>query len=801
MKKTNKKNVKPLTVDQQLKLLFTTCKTKKELKNWIKYHLGLEIPDCTVSRYATTNPLDAIWKIYDICVNRNNPDNIEELLYVASRGAGKCVAKDTLILTKSGLISIQDVVVGDEVFTGTKWAPVKQVFDEGILNGVNLVTKSGKSLIGSYDRHRILVLNKDNENVEWKYLRDISIGDNVYISNVAGLGDVPMDDRNFNDRDLRELGHIEEVQDIEVVEAYFYDIEVDDPSHAYWSNGFISHNTLGVAIAELLVMLHDQRDVVHVGAILSQAKRCYEYQVSFMLNDKLKPLLSMKLRGTPILEKMNMEKSTFNLIDRYSKTPKKTTLEVLPCTLKAVNGPHVSVCCIDELDTVSGEALKAFNDISGMLDSRPNRKALRVGISTRKSRYGLMNKQIEDAEAAGRTVEWWTALEFSERCPDERSGKHKTIGYVLQDEMEVITEEEWQRKSKQKKEEYFKQEFYGEGCLKCPIAALCLSDAKKQQSTSSMLKPIGDPIKKAMEAGPDWAISQLFNLKPSIEGVVYKEFDEKKHVKSWNEMWEILTGKPFPGECTHDIFVKQCKSQKLAAYGAIDFGWSNPSTLVVAYIDNRENVYVVRCEGQTYTNNPTWIQTIKNKWHHLYRIQMYFPDLANPGDGVTMRQEGLPCPNTQTKDTQGGIQVLKKWLKSLASPVPKIFFARETCGPIIDEFQKYHYKLDAAGNITDDPAKEYDHWLDALRYMMYELFSTSKFVMVNDDVAANTPLVDSQGNFSRQPSVEEFAAAKSIDLNTDVDTSKLGQIGTLSELEEDEDDGSSSGSGGFLWSF
>ena len=50
-----------LTFEQQKKLLLTPCKTRQELKNWIKYHLGLELPDVTVSRYSDTNPLDVIW--------------------------------------------------------------------------------------------------------------------------------------------------------------------------------------------------------------------------------------------------------------------------------------------------------------------------------------------------------------------------------------------------------------------------------------------------------------------------------------------------------------------------------------------------------------------------------------------------------------------------------------------------------------------------------------------------------------------------------------------------------------------
>jgi hypothetical protein len=921
-----------------------------------------------------------------------------------------------------------------------------------------------------------------------------------------------------------------------------------------------------------MVMLHDQRDVVHVGAILSQAKRCYDYQMGFMLNDKLKPVLNSPIRNNDkILEKLNMEKSIFNLIDRFSKNLVKVSLEVLPCTLKAVNGPHVPLVVVDEIDTVSGEGLRAFKDIEGMLDTKAGRRGLRVGISTRKSRYGLMNKQIEEAEGAGRTVKYWTALEFTARCPDERSGTDKTVGYVLQEDMGVITEEEFLKKAKQKQDEYFKNEFPGSKCLRCPIAALCLGDAKNQKSTSNMLKPITDPIKKAMSNGPDWAISQLFNLKPSVEGIIYKEFEERKHVKTWNEMWLTLTDKEYPGECDHDTFVKKCfssdtevltnrgfklfkdlsrsdlvaslddsgnliyekpldyiehhykgemvslhnriggkgkqldllltpdhqqtylrrddlrkgkirihkkplselpkgdfvipaaplldkyeqeglrspidfmtdeqfyaflglwlaedsmssvranelykhndvsvsqykfsyykkverlmnsinwptklrkktddrqqfggswhiyrkelyeylKPYKLApnkavpreimekaskeqlrtllewamlgdganyddnpaqqpyygtssiqlandiqeiafklgyrtnltckynrpefsnngskllpmyrvhihsknrrgctrkgwfikspthksdfgnttghfesikeyddkvycltmpsgrlfvrrngvialsgnchqmglsCYAGIDWGWTNPSTVVYFFVDNRENVYVVRCEGQTYTNNPTWVQTIKSKWHHMYRCQLYFPDLANPGDAVTMKQEGLPCPSKQTKDTPGGIQIVKKWLRSLASPLPKIYFAKETCLHIITEFGLYHYKTDAAGVITEDPAKEHDHWLDALRYAMYELFSKSTLITADNADLAPDNIVGTRGQFSRMPNAEEFAKYKGIKINTDIDTSKLGKIGTKSELEDD-DDGSLGGDGGFLWSF
>lgn len=643
----SKKNKAPLTEEEKRrKALLTPCKTKKELHNWIKYHLGLHLPDVTVSRYADTNPLDMIWEVYSICVLKNNPENVQELLFVAGRGSGK---------------------------------------------------------------------------------------------------------------------------------------------------------TLGMAIAELMVILHDRRDTVHVGAIMSQAKRCYEYQMKFLLNEKIKPIVD-PAKTSPdekILQKANMEKSYFNINNE------QVTLEVLPCTLKACNGPHVPLVVVDEIDTVSGEGLKAFKEISGMLDSKGGKKALRVGISTRKSRYGLMNQQIENAEKEGRHVRRWTAFEFTERCGDERSGTDPVDLYVNQDAMDVISKEEFDKKDPKKQKEYTKNSFPGSGCAKCPIAAICFGDAKKQVSTSPMLKPIDELIKKVRSEGADWALAQLMNLKPSVEGIIYKEFDEKIHVRTWNEMWFTLTGKEFPGECSHDIFVKKCHEMQLPCYGGIDWGWSNPNTVVYFFVDKKDNIYVVKTDGMTYISQPSWIHHIKTKWHHMYRCQLYFPDVADQGAIEEMKKAGLPTANNVDKAINTGIQAIKKFLRVPGSPDPKLFLAKETCEPLIQEFQMYHFKTDAAGLITEDPEEEYDHWLDALRYPITMLFGKSSLVIGGSGVSLGDAQsnVDANGNFHRVPTAEEYASAHNMPFNSEIDTSKLGKVGKATDIDDDDGDDGVGGDGGFLWSF
>lgn len=641
-KKKKATGLDALSLELRSKLFFKKCQTREELSKFIQLFFGLHLPDCTVSRFADTNPLEIIWQVYNICVNKDNPDGIEELLYVAGRGSGK---------------------------------------------------------------------------------------------------------------------------------------------------------TLGMAIAELLIMLHDGRDICHIGAVLAQAKRCYEYQTKFMLSPRIRSIIEDKTvpQEDRILQKLNMEKSTFNVDGEF------VTIEVLPCTLKACNGPHVPLVVTDEIDTVTGEGLKAFREIAGMLDSKGGKIALRVGISTRKSRYGLMNRMIEEAEQAGRHVRKWTAFEFTARCPDSRSGIIPTVSYHIIDNMDVIDEATFKLKDSKKSKEYVQHIMPGEKCLKCPAASICLGDAKNQKSKSWMLKPIGELIQKVRSESTDWSLAQLMNLKPSVEGIIYKEFDEKIHVNTWNQMWFKLTGVEFPGECTHDLFVKKCHSLSLSCYAGIDWGWSNPNTVVYFFMDKRDNVFVVRSEGMTYISQPDWVHHIKTRWHSMYRCQLYFPDIADQGAVTEMRKAGLPTASDNDKSINTGTQVIKKLLRVPGTMDTKMHIAKETNGPLIEEFLTYHFKTAADGTITELPDTEYDHWLDALRYPLTMLLGKQTLIMGGGGVDLDeNKIVDNHGSFFKTPTPQEYAQVNGVRFNSEVDTSKIGKIGKASDLDDNDDE--FNGGGGFLWS-
>jgi hypothetical protein len=457
--------------------------------------------------------------------------------------------------------------------------------------------------------------------------------------------------------------------------------------------------------------------------------------------------------------------------------------------------PHVPLVVVDELDTLSGEGLKAFKEISGMLDSKKGRKPLRVNISTRKTRYGLMENQLANAQNMGKTVKRWTALEFMERCPDSRSGTIITEYYVNTDDGVMLSEAEWKLLSDNKKKEYEVCEALDK-CRACPLGPWCRGDSKKQKSQSNMLKSVNEVAAKVLSEGPDWTSAQLFNLKPSVEGIIFKEFEERLHVKNWNEMWLKLTGREYPGVCNHDTFVLKCQQMKLQCYAGIDFGWSSPSTVVVFYIDSKDNVYVVHCSGVTYRSSPEWIYYIATKIQPVYKVQLYSPDPADPGNLVEMRKLGLPTNTNVDKGNVGtGVQIIKKWLRAPQTMEPKIFLADEKCKPLIEEFKLYHFKTQADGTISEDIDTEHDHYIDALRYPITSLFGKNLAVMSNSADLDMSDVLTQNGQLLKAPSPAEFAKILGIN-NTEQDLSKLGKIGRLSALEDQEDDCNES----FLWS-
>ena len=89
---------------------------------------------------------------------------------------GQCLAEDTKILTKRGLIEIKNVVTGDYVWTEKGWAKNLETIYNGKKKVLELTTKRGFKLSAT-DNHTVMI-NKNNVNEEIT-VANLKINDNM----------------------------------------------------------------------------------------------------------------------------------------------------------------------------------------------------------------------------------------------------------------------------------------------------------------------------------------------------------------------------------------------------------------------------------------------------------------------------------------------------------------------------------------------------------------------------------------------------------------------------------------------
>lgn len=170
------------------------------------------------------------------------------------------------------------------------------------------------------------------------------------------------------------------------------------------------------------------------------------------------------------------------------------------------------------------------------------------------------------------------------------------------------------------------------------------------------------------------------------EGLVYKEFMRSRHV-----------------------FKKEDKTW-IKTFGGVDFGFTNPCAVITIKKD-KYAVYWVTDEwyktGQTDAQIADYVQALK--WEECY------PDPESPAAIEELKKRGVNTREVvKNKDSiKNGINVVRELFNTNRLRV------HESCKNLIWELETYHYpdsKPDR--NEEENPVKEDDHALDALRYAL-----------------------------------------------------------------------------------
>lgn len=171
------------------------------------------------------------------------------------------------------------------------------------------------------------------------------------------------------------------------------------------------------------------------------------------------------------------------------------------------------------------------------------------------------------------------------------------------------------------------------------------------------------------------------------EGLVYKEFNRARHV-----------------------FRKEEGKTMVKTFGGVDFGYTNPCAAITVKKD-RFAVYWVTDEwyktGQTDAQIADYVQALK--WDECY------PDPESPAAIEELRKRGVNTREVvKNKDSiKNGISVVRELFNTNRLRI------HESCRNLIWELETYHYPNSKPDkNEEENPVKEDDHALDALRYAL-----------------------------------------------------------------------------------
>lgn len=197
-----------------------------------------------------------------------------------------------------------------------------------------------------------------------------------------------------------------------------------------------------------------------------------------------------------------------------------------------------------------------------------------------------------------------------------------------------------------------------------------------------------DEIEREKRSKPEDSFAQEYLAEfRKMEGLVYREFSRDRHV--------------------FDDFTHYNTSLTMAG---VDFGYTNPAAVLTVHKDHDAN-YWVRYEW--YKRGKTEEQIAE--YAKSVGANVYYPDPENPA--AVKRLEDMSLNVREVIKGQGsvasGINKVRELFKQ-----NRLMIHRD-CVNLISELETYRYPDKKEGkNDDENPVKENDHALDALRYVL-----------------------------------------------------------------------------------
>lgn len=209
-----------------------------------------------------------------------------------------------------------------------------------------------------------------------------------------------------------------------------------------------------------------------------------------------------------------------------------------------------------------------------------------------------------------------------------------------------------------------------------------------------------EEIDKAAEELTENAFAQEYMAEfKKMEGLVYKDFDKEIHL----------------------VDPSNVPTEGMRILG-IDFGFTNPTAAVFAIVDYDNNWWIYDEVYKAGMNTEQTAEQLKNRMSDQHFTHI-IGDSAAAQEIENLKVHGLGIvPVNKEKDSiLAGIRLVADKLKVQGNGKPKLFVSKN-CENVIWEFETYRYpdKRDDR-NEAEEPVKENDHCMDAIRYLALTL--------------------------------------------------------------------------------
>jgi intein/homing endonuclease len=287
--------------------------------------------------------------------------------------------------------------------------------------------------------------------------------------------------------------------------------------------------SLSESVIEIMLLFHARNNIFHLAAIKEQSYTVQGYLKKFLARPSLRPFVggdSKSITGlffyvptdgvSVTLSKAEWEDLPQEEQETYISV--NNNVEVLVATVQSCNSKH-GMLVLDEIDVMLGDESRAAYRQSKFIPSEAysatgeRRLPLTVLTSTRKTAFGLVQDEINDAKKTGLVIRHWNILDVTQACPKSRHQpeKEKVTIYSSDELLAAMSEEDYKKLSSIEQLKYEKYEGCHSGCLnRCKIFSACKGRlVDKQTSTSPFLKSITHVQNQFRNASIDMSLAEL----------------------------------------------------------------------------------------------------------------------------------------------------------------------------------------------------------------------------------------------------------------------------------------------------